>query len=67
MDPLDAFMAAQVLPEVQQAEAAEAAKREAEKRRIAQQLAVRPQAHVCAGRAAQDAAGCTHRPRHWHA
>ena len=40
-DPLDAFMANEVLPEVKQAEAAEAAKREEARKQLAQQLAVR--------------------------
>ena len=40
-DPLDAFMAAQILPEVKQAEAAEAARKEEERRQLAQQRAVR--------------------------
>ena len=39
-DPLDAFMAAEILPEVKQAEAAEAARREEQRRQLAQQRAV---------------------------
>lgn len=41
MDPLDAFMAAEVLPEVKQKEQEEAAKKEEERRKLTEQLAVR--------------------------
>lgn len=39
-DPLDAFMAAEVAPEVHAKEAAEGAKKEAERQRLAAELAV---------------------------
>jgi hypothetical protein len=40
VDPLDAFMAAEILPEVKQKEQEEAAKKEEERRQLAKQLAV---------------------------
>lgn len=41
VDPLDAFMAAEILPEVKQKEQEEAAKKEEERIKLAKQLAVR--------------------------
>jgi hypothetical protein len=41
-DPLDAFMAQEILPEVKQKEQQEAVHKEEERKRLAQQLAVRP-------------------------
>ena len=41
-DPLDAFMAQEILPEVKQKEQQEAARKEEERKELAQQLAVRP-------------------------
>ena len=41
-DPLDAFMAAEVAPEVKAKEVAEGAKREAERQRLAAEIAVSP-------------------------
>lgn len=41
-DPLDAFMAQEILPEVKQKEQLEAARKEEERKKLAQQLAVRP-------------------------
>ncbi len=40
VDPLDAFMAAEILPEVKQKEQEEAAKKEEERMKLAKQLAV---------------------------
>ena len=41
-DPLDAFMAHEILPEVKQKEQQEAARKEEERKKLAQQLAVTP-------------------------
>lgn len=41
MDPLDAFMAAEVMPEVKEKEQEEQQRRQEEKRLLAKQLAVR--------------------------
>ena len=41
-DPLDAFMAQEILPEVKQKEQEEAARREEQRKALAQQLAVGP-------------------------
>lgn len=45
VDPLDAFMASEILPEVKQKEQEEAAKKEEERRKLAKQLAVCPVPH----------------------
>ena len=42
MDPLDAFMDAEVMPEVQDREREEAARREAARQKFAEQMAVGP-------------------------
>ena len=39
-DPLDAFMAHEILPEIKQKEQKEAARKEEERKKLAQQLAV---------------------------